>query len=293
MMKPQPSHNPFSNLLARTVLLYGGIIMPLLVGLGLGGLGGVIKIDPKNPSVSLILYILIMVGLCGWLLHRFKQLRINWRHVMGRIPQRYAWGRTIALVPVLVLFSVGAFWLSVDLLSWLFPAVGKAMVESAQSGPDLHTSTSWLYQILLSFVLIVVAPVTEELVFRGVLLQRWAVKWGTRSGLIVSSLLFGLLHLNVVGLSMFGLVMGLLYLKTRTLWIPIACHALNNSIVVLLMLLPHAPPSETTANQVVPLNQSLGLALLLMIVSVPWLFWFIQRYLPHQNTPIPYVSNAN
>jgi membrane protease YdiL (CAAX protease family) len=79
----------------------------------------------------------------------------------------------------------------------------------------------------------------EELMMRGVVLQQVTRGWGARAGVIVSSLLFTLLHLPnlfttevrpLVGaialavLLLLGIVLGLGALLTRSLWLPIALH---------------------------------------------------------------------
>ncbi len=43
--------------------------------------------------------------------------------------------------------------------------------------------------------------------------QRWASKWGIRTSLLLSSLLFGVGHANVLGATVVGLVFGILYIK--------------------------------------------------------------------------------
>jgi uncharacterized protein len=290
-MMPQSPKNPFLQFRARTVLFYGGVVIPVVVGLGLRILGIFVKTDAKNPSLSLIIYILLMAGLCGWLLQKFNRLGIRTGAVIGKVPPRFAWISALGLVIALLMFSSGTFVLSVALLALIFPPIGQALLDSASSSPDLRASPDLLDQILFSFALIVVAPITEEFVFRGVLLQRWSAKWGTRSGLLASSLLFGMLHLNILGLSMVGLVMGLLYLKTRTLWVPIACHALNNGIVVLIMLLSTPAKNPAEAQQLSQINASIIPAIVLITLSAPWLIWFIKQNWPRQNTLIPYLRN--
>ncbi len=88
---------------------------------------------------------------------------------------------------------------------------------------------------LLSFVsLVFFAPVIEELVFRGVLLRRWAEKWGVKKAVLISSVLFGIVHPDIVGATAFGAAMCLLALKTKSLWVPMICHAANNFVVWLI-----------------------------------------------------------
>jgi len=77
------------------------------------------------------------------------------------------------------------------------------------------------------------AAVTEELLFRGVLLrvlERW---WGTGVALTFTSILFGLIHLVNPNASLWGALaiaieaggmLGAAYIATRKLWLPIGIH---------------------------------------------------------------------
>jgi membrane protease YdiL (CAAX protease family) len=77
------------------------------------------------------------------------------------------------------------------------------------------------------------AAVGEEIVFRGVVYRILENTFGTLAALIVSSLLFGLMHSTNPGATLFtstavaleaGLLLGLAYSATRSLWFPIGIH---------------------------------------------------------------------
>jgi hypothetical protein len=66
--------------------------------------------------------------------------------------------------------------------------------------------------------------------YRGVLLRRWSTKWGVTRGWVASSIAFGALHFVwFLSATLSGLVFGWLYLRSRTLVVPILCHALYNA----------------------------------------------------------------
>lgn len=76
----------------------------------------------------------------------------------------------------------------------------------------------------------------EELVFRGYLMGALR-PFGDRRAIVMSALLFGLLHGNMTQVPfafLLGLVFGYLMAKTNNLLIPIAIHFLNNAMAVLL-----------------------------------------------------------
>ena len=85
-----------------------------------------------------------------------------------------------------------------------------------------------LFMLLSS---VVVAPVAEELVFRGFLLNLWRHRWGVRWGIVLSSLAFGTAHFQY---TLFAAAMGVLfcmvYLRFGTLWQGTILHSLYNLV---------------------------------------------------------------
>ena len=82
------------------------------------------------------------------------------------------------------------------------------------------------------------APVTEEILMRGFALNGLKRTYGSGTALLVSSLLFALLHFNMVQtLSAFicGLILGILYLRTGSLLCCMLAHGGYNLISFLLL----------------------------------------------------------
>lgn len=87
----------------------------------------------------------------------------------------------------------------------------------------------------------ILAPIIEEILMRGFLLDGLSVKYGKVIALIVSALLFALLHFNMVQtLSAFicGIILGLLYLHTRSILCCMLTHIGYNLISYITMILP-------------------------------------------------------
>lgn len=79
-------------------------------------------------------------------------------------------------------------------------------------------------------------PFYEELLFRGLIFSTLSNKYGTWLSLVISSVIFGLLHGDVfLATSMFGLVLGYLFYKTKSLLPGMLIHMIWNSLSVLLM----------------------------------------------------------
>jgi membrane protease YdiL (CAAX protease family) len=90
--------------------------------------------------------------------------------------------------------------------------------------------------VLFILVAVVMAPVFEEIVFRGFLFRGFANSWGWLWGALASSAVFGLAHLQLdvfVPLAALGFALAWVYKRTGSLWTCIAMHALFNGVAVL------------------------------------------------------------
>src|SRR5699024_5135502 len=88
---------------------------------------------------------------------------------------------------------------------------------------------------LLTFTL---APVMEEVVFRGILLNKWGEKMSWKWAILLSSFLFAFLHFKLfLPQFLLGILYSIIYLKTGRLTVSILWHALHNFLLGLLMLI--------------------------------------------------------
>ena len=79
---------------------------------------------------------------------------------------------------------------------------------------------------------VVLAPIAEEIFFRGYVFRAMSARKGYARGLVYSSALFGLLHFNLAAflpLAVGAMLLALSYRRTGSLWTPIVAHALNNA----------------------------------------------------------------
>ena len=83
--------------------------------------------------------------------------------------------------------------------------------------------------------LILVAPATEELMFRGLFLHRLEAVYGRRRAILGSALCFGIFHIlpwQAVGAALVGIYLGWLVARTRSLFTSITAHAVFNLVPV-------------------------------------------------------------
>ena len=89
------------------------------------------------------------------------------------------------------------------------------------------------------------APFAEEVFFRGFLLAALVPRIGGLRGAIVSSAVFSAAHLNVSTLFpifVMGMLLAWLYLRTGSLWPPIAAHAAQNLLALIFLEIPIDAP---------------------------------------------------
>ena len=94
-----------------------------------------------------------------------------------------------------------------------------------------------LPRLLNTLVIVAWGPFAEETFFRGFLLAGLVPALGTVRAAVVSSAIFAAAHLMLgmmVPIFVTGLLLSWLYLTTRSIWPPIAAHAAQNLIAVLL-----------------------------------------------------------
>lgn len=133
----------------------------------------------------------------------------------------------------LVALSLAAIIPVILIVSYL----AKLALGDADSTQNLlvffKDSTSFTEKALLVFTAVVVAPLTEEVAFRGYLhgvLRQVGGRW---CGILVSSLIFAAIHGHLPsfpGLIVLAIAFSLLYERTGSLWANILMHAGFNSL---------------------------------------------------------------
>lgn len=132
-----------------------------------------------------------------------------------------------------------AAWLGSSLVSVavvaLMEALGMEVLPQAAE-QAIATVEPWL--VVLSVVIL--APIAEEVFFRGVVFNALRREGGRRWAYLGSSVLFAIIHLSLVAvlpLFLLGLALAWVYERTNNLLAPIAMHAVVNAISVAFALL--------------------------------------------------------
>lgn len=104
--------------------------------------------------------------------------------------------------------------------------------------PEYHTALNNLMEfkkisgfVFKLFLLCIIPGICEEIFFRGFCQTSLEKKWGPKTAIFVTAVIFAILHGNPWYLHLYiilGLFLSLVYALTKTLWIPIVCHIANN-----------------------------------------------------------------
>lgn len=115
-----------------------------------------------------------------------------------------------------------------------------APIETQMVVQILQKEIPVAYKVLIGFSTVFLAPLAEEILFRGLLYN--AVKNAGHPLLAIYgvSLLFGIIHNNLVAalpLAFFGVILTMIYEITRNLMTPIIAHALFNFLNYCMLML--------------------------------------------------------
>jgi len=181
----------------------------------------------------------------------------------------------------------------------LFQAVFPKPAWITRTFPQLNDLAS--NPISGPLILVVVAPLTEELICRGLILRGLLARISPWRAIVVSALLFALVHLNPWQFAtafVIGLVFGWVYFRTGSLLLCMAGHALHNTLSLVATGLPFVirgfnstPPAGTVDFQPCWFDLT---AMALVLVGLVWfLRWAPPLAKPPEPPPLPVPMAAN
>ncbi|MDF2615109.1 MAG: ABC-type transport system, permease [Clostridia bacterium] len=206
------------------VILYAfGLLLLIYVG-------GVLQVSLKLLGIALTQLVIICLPLvfAYYIKTDFKKvfsLKLPaLHHVLGGI-SLWAGGAVFSLL-------IGQFIL------YLFPQnikVVEALSEALFSESNLF----------LSLIVVAVLPaICEEVFYRGFLVTAFKGKESNKRAIILSSILFGLMHIDfirVIPTAILGLTLAYAVCKTGSIIIPMMMHFLNNGFTVITSYYPRSP----------------------------------------------------
>ncbi len=207
------------------------VVAALTAGLMVSG--GIDASDPNGLMSNVIFTGGILIGQAAAMTGAVL-LGMLWRRMrpvdLGLDTGTFTWRLALIALGVAVLLRVAVIPLGF-VFQWLGYTENPQLPMLAPQGFDV---TSMIITLIGGGIL---APIGEELLFRGVI-HHWLRRWGAVLAVVVSSLIFGLAHFNLmIGAIAFILGIGcaIIYDRTRSLWAPIIVHVVFNLLGIGLL----------------------------------------------------------
>ena len=220
-----------------------GVYLLAFVLAGLATVPFIQLMEPEADLTNIVLTVVAALVIIGVLVLWLSRYHRGWLGVL-QLPEPGTWRKEIGsgvvfgigLYPVMV-FVVGG------LLTVLLQAISGEQVEAPEQVgehlPAVGTALTVVYAI-------VIAPIGEELFFRGVLFRALRDRHGFWVGAVGSSIGFGLIHfipgsaidaaLLMTVMFFTGIALCFIYERRRTFVAPIAAHVTFNVIGIVLIL---------------------------------------------------------
>lgn len=221
----------------------------------------VVSLVLKPWAAAVVVAVVVLLGI--------SFVEMPTRAIVGRIPTRQELLSATVLIVPLIMVSLGTIYLLYWPLSFYVPGFVEELLSEDPSGLRGYASPRSVRTFLSGVGILVVAVVIEEVIFRGLLLRGLARRFGVRGAIVTSACVFGVLHVDVLGATVFGVVMGVLYVRTQSLLVPIAVHTVNNLAAFVAMAV-----LEDTPFILAEFQSYWWIGMLCLLVGLPWVCWF-------------------
>ncbi len=246
---------------------FTGLLVLCLILFGIVAIFFPYSVDFIEAGLTMILY--VGVPLLFFSYYFRKQGLSVWEVVFKKGSS--SWLPSLVGIMVLsIAFSLSVFWFQLYALLPIAPGLVDFFLEPIK----LPESPIYLAITIISIALI--GPIAEEFIFRGMLLHRMMKKTSMWGGILISSTVFGILHADIIGATLFGIITSLLFLKTGNLLIPILLHIFNNSIAVLLTFIAPNWPGWAVGDKSDIYTHILPNSIVLAISSI-LMIWVVVR----------------
>ena len=219
----------------NVIRLFAGVIVTFCVGLMLAGLLQGLHSGPASDQLEFAQTVIVVLLFQGaalvWIGIFLRQSNTSWREAFGL--QSVSPVRAIAA-------GIGAGLVGLPFM-WVLQWVSQTAMEALKLNPvaqaavtELQNShLSVLETVIFGILTILLAPIAEETLFRGILYPTIKQIGRPRLALWGTSALFGIIHFNLatlVPLIFLAVGLAMLYEYTESLLTPIAAHSIFNAV---------------------------------------------------------------
>ncbi|MBR0271473.1 MAG: CPBP family intramembrane metalloprotease [Methanobrevibacter sp.] len=173
------------------------------------------------------LYVVVIL----YFVYRLRVFGDGFKHDWNTVFSKISPKSLVTIVLVNVFFSYGMLYLSFFALNYI---PGLDSLVTAFFVPLIPLNS--LADAGAMFSTIVISPICEELLFRGVFLNRLNLFVPVSFSIIITSILFGALHSygSIISAFVFAVCMCIIYIKTKNILTCILAHFLNNLLAEIL-----------------------------------------------------------
>lgn len=153
--------------------------------------------------------------------------------------------------------------------------IDSSLVDKYLQSPNLSSNFELfedpLKTAILFLVIVIMAPIVEELVFRGVLFNLLSKNLKTLPAMIISSLFFGVLHSQTfIPTAIIGFLICFIYQKTGNLRYSIMAHMINNLLAFTMPFLSDFMGTNET--------MAMYLGIILIVLDIFFIFYVINYF---------------
>lgn len=173
----------------------------------------------------------------------------------------------LVLVPILILMTPA--------ISLLMEPVIEA-IPYYQEFQELFSGMLGENTLLIFATVAISAPLLEEILFRGIILDGFLKNYSPTKAIIWSAVIFGLIHMNpyqFIAATLIGILMGWIYWRTKSLWLCILIHFVNNSLGFFMNWIFELPEDSMEGTRALMNNDSqyftmLGVAAVIVVIGL-------------------------
>ena len=210
---------------------------------------------------------------------------LEWLKVKGervKVKSEGVWAVVLMLVALPAINLLAHINEQIALPAFLEPleAWMKTQEETAKNLTDQFMHVTTFGGLIINLLLMAVLPaISEELTFRGVLMNLFKVKGESVPHLAIwcSAILFSAIHLQFYGFvprMLMGALFGYMLVWTGSLWTPILMHFTNNAMAVILYFVSLRAGWDIEMMDAIGTNDTLWLGVVSMVITIVGIYAF-------------------
>jgi membrane protease YdiL (CAAX protease family) len=190
------------------------------------------KITPMLVITNIIIVaflVTMVLGMVAWRVRPVQWLGLRWK--------QWYWALLIGPSAVILMWTVLGLLNWCGYIAWMENLIGESSVQDAVK--MLREGNDGLTVGLMALSAVLVAPLAEEVIFRGYIYPVAKKFSNVRIGMLFSALIFSLGHGNIpllLPLFLLGLILAAAYEWTGSLWASISVHLCFNAATVAIQI---------------------------------------------------------